>query len=263
MKIVDLDEKNRSLYFLCLEDWSEEIKEAGDHKELWYSRMKDKGLRVKFALDKNDTIGGMIQYAPIEHSFVEGKDLYFIFCIWIHGYKQGRGDFRRQGMGKALLKAAEDDVKSLGAKGIAAWGLRIPIWMKASWFKKYGYKVADTDGFQAIVWKPFSKDAQAPRWMKKVKSPSVVPGKVTVTSFCHGWCPAQNLALERAKRAVEQINEKDRVIFQQVDTFDRNNLSEWGLSDALFIDDHQVRTGPPPSYDSIRKIIEKKVKRLR
>ena len=129
--------------------------------------------------------------------------------------------------------------------------------------KKYGYKVADTDGFQAIVWKPFSKDAQAPRWMKKVKSPSVVPGKVTVTSFCHGWCPAQNLALERAKRAVEQINEKDRVIFQQVDTFDRNNLSEWGLSDALFIDDHQVRTGPPPSYDSIRKIIEKKVKRLR
>ncbi len=39
-------------------------------------------------------------------------------------------------------------------------------------------------------------------------------------------------------------------------------LQEWGMSDALFIDVRQVRTGPPPSYKKIRKKIAKRVKKL-
>ena len=50
------------------------------------------------------------------------------------------GNRQKKGMGKALLEAAETDVKDKGAKGIAAWGLALPIWMKASWFKKQGYR---------------------------------------------------------------------------------------------------------------------------
>ncbi len=78
--------------------------------------MKDKGLRVKLAVDDNGQAGGMIQYLPIEHSTADGQGLYFINCIWVHGYKQGRGNFQKAGMGEALLKAAEEDVRSLGAK---------------------------------------------------------------------------------------------------------------------------------------------------
>lgn len=51
MKIIDFTEEHKNDYFLCLEDWSEEIKEAGDHKEIWYDQMKDKGLGVKLAVD--------------------------------------------------------------------------------------------------------------------------------------------------------------------------------------------------------------------
>ncbi|MCL5020560.1 MAG: hypothetical protein M1339_02620 [Bacteroidetes bacterium] len=51
MKIIDLDEEYLPLYLVCLEDWSNDMKEAGKHKEIWYSRMKDRGLRVKLALD--------------------------------------------------------------------------------------------------------------------------------------------------------------------------------------------------------------------
>lgn len=40
MQIIDLPEEHKPLYFACLEDWSEEIKEAGDHKEIWYHSMK-------------------------------------------------------------------------------------------------------------------------------------------------------------------------------------------------------------------------------
>ncbi len=85
--------------------------------------MKYKGLKVKFALDDNNVIGGMIQYLPIEHSIFEGENLFTVLCIWVHGHKQGRGDYRNRGMGKALLKAAEEDSRQLGANGLVTWGL--------------------------------------------------------------------------------------------------------------------------------------------
>jgi len=262
MKVVDLINEYEKLYFVCLEDWSEEMKEAGDHKQVWYNKMKDKGLRVKLALDDNGEVGGMIQYTPIEQSSAAGKDLYFINCIWVHGYKQGRGNFQKRGMGKALLQAAEDDVKAVGAKGIAAWGIPLPFWMKASWFKKQGYRKVDKQGFlgQVLLWKPFTDDATPPEWIGQKKKPETTPGKVVVTAFLNGWCPAQNLVFERARRAASEFG--DKVVFQKIDTLDRENFLEWGISDALFIDNKQVRTGPPPSYEKIKKMIAERVRKL-
>ena len=106
MEIIDFTEKHRDTYFVCLEDWSKEMKEAGDHRESWYGQMKDKGLRVKLAID-GDKVCGMIQYVPVEYSFIEGRDLYFIHCIWVHCYKKGVGNYQKKGLGKALLQAAE------------------------------------------------------------------------------------------------------------------------------------------------------------
>lgn len=260
MKITDLTDEHKQLYFLCLEDWSQEIKEAGDHKEVWYNNMKDKGLRVKLALDDNGEIGGMIQYLPIEQSFVEGKDLYFVKCIWVHGHKQGRGNFQKKGMGKALLEAAESDVKDKGAKGISAWGLSLPFWMKASWFKKRGYKKVDKQGIQILLWKPFTEDAIPPKLIKQQKKPEKIPGKVTVTAFINGWCPAQNIVFERAKRAASEYG--DKVAFHEINTLDRNVFLKWGITDALFVDNKQIRTGPPPSYEKIKKKIARRVRKL-
>ncbi len=48
MKIIDLMPEHEQLYFVCLEDWSDEMKDAGNHKELWYNKMKDKGLRASW-----------------------------------------------------------------------------------------------------------------------------------------------------------------------------------------------------------------------
>ncbi len=123
MKIVNLTEEYKSNYFVCLEDWSDEIREAGNHKEHWYRKMKDKGLCVKLALNDEGPVS-MIQYIPIEYSFVEGSELYFILCIWVHGYKnKGVGNYQKQGIGKALIMAAEKDVKKRGVKGLVAWGV--------------------------------------------------------------------------------------------------------------------------------------------
>ncbi len=261
MQIISLSPEHEALFCICLEDWSEEIREAGDHKEKWLGRMKEKGLRVKLALDDRGEVGGMIQYIPIEYSFAEGKDLYFILCIWVHGHKQGRGDFRKRGMGTALLRAAEEDARDLGAKGMAAWGMALPVFMRASWFRKHGYKKADSMDMQVLLWKPFDEAAAAPGWIRPKKRPVAEAGQVTVTALLNGWCPAMNMTFERAKRAAAEYGEK--VVFCGVDTFDRPMFLEWGRSDALFVDAKSVRTGPPPSYDKIKKKIAKALKKLR
>jgi len=57
MDIVDLTPEHETLYHMCLEDWSDEIREAGDHKKVWCNKMKEKGLRVKLALDDDGQAG--------------------------------------------------------------------------------------------------------------------------------------------------------------------------------------------------------------
>lgn len=260
MKIVDLSKEQVPLYCLCLEDWSADIREAGDHKTCWYEKFKGRGLQVKLALDDRGEVGGMIQYLPIEQSIVQGQGLYMIQCIWVHGHKQGRGNFQKKGMGKALLEAAEKDARERGAKGMAAWGLVLPFWMKASWFRKHGYKQADRDGISALVWKPFVADAEKPQFLKQRKKLGKNPGVVTVTAFKNGWCPANNLTYERMKRAAAEFG--DKVRFETIGTSDRDTMLEWGISDAVFVDGKRVGFGPPLSYQKARKLVESRVRRL-
>jgi GNAT superfamily N-acetyltransferase len=261
MKIVDLADENKELFSQCLEDWSDEAKEGAPRRARWVERALARGLRAKLVADDNRVIGGMIQYMPAENSFIEGENLRFIHCIWVHGHKKGRGDFRGSGMGTALLEAAETDAKGLGASGMAAWGLWLPFWMRASWFKKHGYKKADRQGISVLVWKPFSKNARPPRWMPVGKTkPELVPGKVTVTAYTSGWCMAMNLAVERARRAAAEIG--DKVVYREIDTFERADVAKWGQSDAVFVDDKPVRNGPPQPYEKIRAIIQKRAARL-
>jgi len=164
-------------------------------------------------------------------------------------------------MGKALLQAAEQDAAAKGAKGIAAWGISLPFWMKASWFKKRGYKKVDKQGMMVLLWKQFADDAVSPKLIPEKKQPEKIPGQVTVTAFKNGWCSVQNMVFERAKRAAAELGEK--VVFREIDTSDRNVFMEWGIADALFIDNKQVRTGPPPSFEKIRSKIARRVKKIK
>ena len=259
MKIADLHPGQENLYCMCLEEWSDEMREAGDKKFHWFEKAKETGLRVKLATDEDGAGAGMIHYMPIENTHVRGEGLYFIYCIWVHGYKEGQGDYQKRGIGTALLEAAEHDARELGAKGMAAWGVAVPFFMRAAWFKKKGYIPCDRNSIAVLLWKPFSDDAAAPAWNKQKKTPPPVSGQVTVHSYVNGWCPAQNLTYERAKRAAEDIG--GHVVFKEYNTTDPEVFDEWGILDALYVDGRQVRTGPPPSYDNIVKTIKKAVKK--
>jgi GNAT superfamily N-acetyltransferase len=261
VRIIDLAEEHRELFSVCLEDWSEEAAEAGPRRRCWVERFLERGLRAKLSLDDGGEVGGMIQYLPIEESWVDGRGLYLILCIWVHGHRQGRGDFQGRGMGSALLEAAEADAAALGARGMAAWGLALPLWMKASWFRRHGYRTADRRGISVLLWKPFDAEARRPRFMPEGRArPEPHAGTVDVTVFTSGWCMAANLVTERARRAAAEF--PDAVTYTEIDTSERVAVAEWGFTDALLVDGKRVRTGPPPSYERIRRLVAARVRRL-
>lgn len=261
VRIVDLPERHLRSYFVCLEDWSSEMKEAGDHKARWYEKVRDRGLRVKLALDDEDQPLGMIQYVPIELSPIQGEDLYMILCVWVHGYEQGIGDAQDRGIGAALLAAAEEDARELGAKGMAAWGMHLPVWMKSSWFKKHGYRGVDRIGVRELVWKPFVAGAQEPRWIDEQPVAIGETGMVEVTAFRSGWCPAVNLVYERARRAAEELGPD--VHFSTIDTSDRDTMIRCGRSDEVLVNGRPLQRGAPPSYKTVRRKIARQLRRQR
>ena len=262
MKVVDLTPEYEPAFFGCLKDWDKDVARSC-HKERWYNKMKHQGLRVKIALYDAGQASGMVQYVPIEHSRAEGHDLYLVQCIWVHGYDEGLGNVQGRGIGQALLQAAEQDAQALGARGMAAWGLAFPHWMPAAWYQKHGYVEVDRREVDVLVWKPFSKVAAAPRWMRPRKAPDVTPGKVTVTAFVNGWCPSACEVSEVARRVAAEFG--DRVVLQEIDTSEREVLLEWGIENALFIDGECINAGvtdyPPPGYEDIKERIQRRLEK--
>ncbi len=262
MNIVDLSPEYETLFACCLEDRLPESREAGSLRTDWIRVMKERGLRAKLAVDEKNVPVGMIQYVPAGAALLDGSpNAYFVYCVWVVRFPDDRGNHQGKGIGTALLEAAEADAKSLGAAGMAAWGLVLPVWMRASWFRKHGYRRVDRSGIAALMWKPFLAEAPAPRYVQRRKTPERVPGQVTVTSFLHGHCRAANVGHERARRACAEIG--GRVVYRVIDTKDMATAREWGILDGLFIDDREIRVGPPLSYEKIKKRIESRARRLR
>lgn len=261
MKIIDVDKENKDTYLVCFEEWSEGMMQARPIKDKWFKEMKEKGLRVKLALSNDGVVGGMIEYMPIEESYADGKDLYFVNCIWVHGHPvKGIGNMQGKGMGVALLKAAEDDVKSLGKKGLVAWGLSEEYWMTASWYEKHGYKRVDQEGMMALVWKPFAPDAVPPKWIRGKFVQEPVPGKVKITAFYHGQCPTQNTVYMNAKRVAEEFG--DKVVFEEINMNIAANRRKYGLHIDLCINGKIDFLGPPASYEQIREKVQERIREI-
>ncbi|HPR18243.1 MAG TPA: GNAT family N-acetyltransferase [Candidatus Cloacimonadota bacterium] len=261
MKIVDISEKYFPTFACCFEEWSEEMVKAQVHRKAWFDHVKKHGMNAKLAIDTDGAVAGMIQYLPAEYSFVEGEGFYVIACIWVYGYQdKGIGDRQKKSMGKALLEAAEADMKQKGAKGIAAWGLALPFWMPSAFFKHFGYTVADSIGVQELVWKPLADEVQPPKWLHTKKKPEKVPGKVTITAFMNGWCTSFITAFNNFQKAAIEFG--DEVEFKIIRTLEPEIIAEYGITDAIYIDDEEINLGPPPSYEDTVKMIRERIEKL-
>lgn len=261
MQIRDLTDADFQRYQCCLEEYEPLLDPGKPYKAEWYNDLKNKGLRIKLAVDDDAEIAGFIHYAPIEQTPIRGQNLYFVYCIWVHGHKLGIGNRQQRGLGKALLEAAENDAKCLGAKGLVAWGLRIPVWMKAAWFRKHGYKVADKKGMMALVYIAFSADCPKPAFPKPRKKVPKARDRVIISDFICGWCTYTNVTHAHAARiAAEYPADVELMTYNLRDPTIRE---EWGIGETLFINGKEIRMAPPLSYEALKAKVEKQIQKLK
>jgi hypothetical protein len=252
--IVELNEELKPAFCACLTPDDPALKEAGDMKKEWLARQQPDDFGARVALSPEGIPCGMIQYLPADRSGIEGPGLWFVFCIWIPDRKRNpAGNLRRTGMGRALLAAAEEDVRSRGADGVVAWGTPLPFFMKSSWFKKQGYRLADKKGIMELCWKPFNERALSPFWKNPGWADSdikqVAGSKAKVTAYVNGICPAMNMVHNRFVRAVGEMDGK--VVLESITP---------ARTDAVLINGREFPMGPPPSYKKILKALKRAIK---
>ena len=134
-KICKNDDAECNAFLKCLKVWNDSY---NIRKKKWMDYIGD-DLNV-IMKKEDDNFVGMIQYVPIEYGFAEGKNMYFIQCIWVNGYDEAFGSKQRKGYGTELLNKAIEDVKDKGADAIVAWTFKNDDWLPASWYERQGFE---------------------------------------------------------------------------------------------------------------------------
>ncbi len=89
MELVEIDATNEDTYYRCLHDEIPADPRVMAMRREWRAIYEPKGHRAKLLKNDDDTIVGLTDYIPIEHSPYEGENLMAILCMWIHGYSPG------------------------------------------------------------------------------------------------------------------------------------------------------------------------------
>lgn len=254
MKLVEIDKNTEGTFFRCLHDEKSADPRVLALRHRWYDRYKEKGLRAKVLMREDEAIVGLCQYLPIEHSQLMGEDLFVILCIWVHGYEHLVGNQQGQGYGRFILTYIEEDARSSGAKGVAAWGMDFPYWNPVSFYEHLGYSRVETRDSVVLVWKAFTQDAQPPALLRPRRKLLREEGKRRVTVFVNGWCGGGCEQCISARDAIEGLGE--RVVYEEVDTSDRALMLSWGIEEGVFVDDTPFRPyGPPWTSAELRAAV--------
>ncbi|HYE81984.1 MAG TPA: GNAT family N-acetyltransferase [Clostridia bacterium] len=245
-KICKSNAAECNAFLKCLKVWSDSY---NTRKEKWMDFIGD-DLNV-IMKKEDDNYVGMIQYVPIEYSIAEGKNMYFIHCIWVNGYNEAFGPKQRKGYGTELLQKAIEDVRSRGADAIVAWTYKDDDWLPASWYERQDFELIDTELYYELLWMPF-KDAEPPRLFRRKPFPQFE--KPTVSLFVNGWCPSCNKLHDIALGIAGEYGDKIDIV--EYDTTDREVFLKYGIMDGIFVNDKEIIFLGKPIDDEMRAAID-------
>lgn len=243
MQLVEIDKGNEDTFFRCLHDEKTADPRLMAMRREWYDRFKNKGLRAKLLIDDHKDIVGLCQYMPIEHSFMIGKQLTAILCLWVHGYDHLVGNQQKKGYGRFMLKQIEADARESRTFGVAAWGMDFPYWNPVSFYEHMGYARVDEDLPVVLVWKAFDDRAAPPRLLKYRRKLPAGIDKVNLVAFRNGWCNGCGSALA-CRDAVKDIDHM--VNYSEIDTSNPDIRKFYGLDIQVTLDGRIYRPWEPP-----------------
>ena len=208
------------------------------------------GLRVKVAL-LDGIHAGFLYLIPIEINPwpIQGKDLMVFPCLVSHS------KFSKKGIGTELTKAAEVETKLQNRKGIATLGFFWDFWfMPAKFFVKLGYKVAEKRDKEAILWKKFEKDAEAPYFRKENYNFKPIKGKIVIDLFWNRFCLTSDVEAERVQEVVSEYG--NDVILNEFSSVNQNILQQYGIERRIYINGEIIEVGPEVEKSKLREAIE-------
>ena len=216
----------------------------------WLRSMEKYGLKVKVAL-LDDLHAGFLYIMPIEINpwQIQGKDLMVFPCL------VSQSKFSDKGVGKELIKAAEEETYKQNRKGIATIGYFWDFWfMPATFFLKLSFKVAEKRGEEAILWKKFDKKAEPPHFREEKYKFKPEKGKVIVDLFWNRFCLTSDVEAQRVREVVSEFG--NDVILNEFSAVDQSILQQYGLSRRIYVNGNMMEIGPEIEKSILRKAIE-------
>ena len=237
---------------------SDEIDRSAERRIAWLQSMYRKGLRVMIALIGNNQVG-FLHLLPIEICpwGPLGRDLAVIPCLVVQERAKG------QGVGRALIAAAEEEAIRQNRKGLVTIGYYHDFWfMPARFFQSCAFspvgqvrEVAqegekDYLGKEVTLWKVFDSSAHAPECLRRRFNVSRTPGKVTVELFWNTFCQTSNIEAERVRQVAAEFG--DSVLLHEYCADDPAVLRRYQIPRAIFIDGDEIGWGYEAPVEGIR-----------
>ena len=228
----------------------------------WLREQYQNGLRVKVALIDGKSVG-FLYVMPVEISpqGPVGRDLMVIQCL------AGIGP-AGQGVGRALMKAAEEEARRQEQKGIVLIAHYDDSgFMPAYFFEKCGYsrigEIAEVTDVgerlylsnKALLWKVFDDSAEPPGFRKQKYVFKPVTGKVVIDLFTTLSCPTFDIEAQRVREVTGEFG--DLVVLREYCVDDLKIRDEYGLRRGIFINGNMIGWGHEAPKDGVRAEIEK------
>ncbi len=239
---------------------SEEIDASARSRLSWLQAMFEKGSRVKVAILNGNQVG-FLHIIPIEICpwGPVGRDLSVVPCLVVKKRANHRG------VGRSLLKAAEEEARNQGRKGLVALAYYHDFWfMPAPFFERFGFsKVKSREvtaegekeylGREAILWKVFDPSVQAPKFLRPNYQFEPMPGKVVVDLFWNTFCQTSNIEAQRVREVVAEF--RGSVVLHEYCVDDREILLRYQIPRGIFINGKEIGWGYEAPKGELREII--------
>lgn len=251
--IEDLNEETLWFVATCTHvgesaDWDR----GGAVRRAWIEEMLPQGLQIKVALDGEQPIG-FIHLLPIEHTAfgIKGHDLLTIPCLALKDAYHGRG------IGRMLMEATEEAARATDAKGLALIGYEWEddFWfMRADFFRHFGYQEATRRGNAVILWKRFAHDADLPQFFDSAWEYEPVPGKVTFDAFWNRQCLTSATEMHNVREVCAEYG--DRVLVREYNASDPAVRDRYQIGRLLAVNGRKIGWGYEAPREGLRAAID-------
>jgi GNAT superfamily N-acetyltransferase len=230
---------------------SDEIDRCGRARAVWLQEASMQGARVKVALLDSRQVG-FLYLLPIEIApwGPLGEGLMVIPCLYVQQHGAG------QGLGKALLDAAEEEVRRQERHGIVTEAFHHDFWfMPAPFFLRHGYSEVYRQGARALLWKPFDAAVAPPRPLESRYRFEPVPGKVVVDLFWQTFCQTSWIEAQRVREVAAEFGEA--VVLREYPADDRAVLLRYQHPRAIYVNGRRIDWGYEAPREGIREAISR------